>query len=377
MSFAHNVQRYDAGRLGSAERTGSGGVRVPARIGRTGVQIYRNVDGSERREYRPPEEVFSADSLSTLASAPVTRLHPPVLVTTDNWKDYAIGDVSEKQPERQRVDSNEFIEAPLVINHGPAIAEIQDGNLCEVSAGYTCELDETPGVTPNGERYDAIQRNIKYNHAALGPQGFARAGREARLRTDGNQDTTTEKTKMKVTLDGIEYEKGSDSHVSALETKMTSEKARADKAEKELGETKATLAKRDGELRSARALCEGEEFAKRVDSELNFREDARKVLGADYDFAGKSRRQVMCDAVEKADLGVEVKEDHSDEYVAGLFTGALKASRSDESETDEDDAIDYNRVTKDGKESHEDGEIVSDEEWRKRLDSLYTDSFKK
>ena len=32
----------------------------------------------------------------------------------------------------------------------------------ELSCGYTLDLDETSGVTPDGEHYDAVQRNIRY-----------------------------------------------------------------------------------------------------------------------------------------------------------------------------------------------------------------------
>lgn len=54
----------------------------------------------------------------------------------------------------------------------------------ELSCGYTLDLDETSGVTPDGEHYDAVQRNIRYNHLAIVHRG--RAG-VSRLNMDGDQ----------------------------------------------------------------------------------------------------------------------------------------------------------------------------------------------
>ena len=71
----------------------------------------------------------------------------------------------------------------------------------ELSCGYKLNLDETPGITPDGQHYDAIQRDIRYNHLAVVQRG--RAG-NARLNMDGDQyfdeynddaDLTTEQRK--------------------------------------------------------------------------------------------------------------------------------------------------------------------------------------
>ena len=50
--------------------------------------------------------------------------------------------------------------------------------LREISCGYDCELEMKPGTSPEGEKYDAIQRNIVINHIGLGPAGWGRAGSE-------------------------------------------------------------------------------------------------------------------------------------------------------------------------------------------------------
>ena len=60
--------------------------------------------------------------------------------------------------------------------------------LKELSLGYNLTLDETPGEW-NGQHYDAIQRDIRINHLALGRE--ARAGEQARLNIDGRDPART------------------------------------------------------------------------------------------------------------------------------------------------------------------------------------------
>lgn len=49
-------------------------------------------------------------------------------------------------------------------------ADLIDKGKVELSAGYRCKYDMTPGVF-NGQAYDAVQRNIRGNHLALVDQG--------------------------------------------------------------------------------------------------------------------------------------------------------------------------------------------------------------
>jgi hypothetical protein len=172
-------KRFDAGRLGKVERTPQGGVRVPAALTRVGILTYRNPDGSTRREYRPPSEVFRADSLDTLRSAPVTEGHR-AWVTPENYRSVNLGQVAEGSIRQD----GQAVASKLVIQDGDALARVDSGELSEVSLGYTLDYDPTPGMTPSGERYDGVQKNIKYNHVALLPAGGGRAGRDIALRLD-------------------------------------------------------------------------------------------------------------------------------------------------------------------------------------------------
>ena len=79
--------------------TDEGFLKVPARISRTGIQEYLAIEmGLTDRDpndiirvYRPEEEVFSDESLSSFANKPVTNNHPPELVTSANARQYSVG----------------------------------------------------------------------------------------------------------------------------------------------------------------------------------------------------------------------------------------------------------------------------------------------
>lgn len=209
------IQRYDAVTI-SAKTTDEGFIRDTPVIGRTGILIYRNADGSERREYRPPDEAFNADSLSSIKGKPITIGHKGLVTAGNAASLMPVGTVLSKG-----YADGDTIRAEIVIYNLDTAAR-------ELSCGYTLDLDETPGVTPRGESYDAIQRNIKYNHIAI--VNHARAGSVARLNMDGMQIIDEEEKDMadnmtKVRLDsGIEYE-------CAPEVKVAIERMRLDATE--------------------------------------------------------------------------------------------------------------------------------------------------
>lgn len=185
--------RYDVYPL-QATKTPEGFIQDTPVIGRVGILEYRNPDGSIRREFRPPEEAFSADSLNTLRGKPVTVGHPGFVSAESMSKAKVIGTILTEGKQ-----DGDNIRADLVIHN-------LDTNGRELSCGYKVDLEETPGEY-NGQRYDAIQRNIRYNHVAVVPRG--RAGSIARLNLDGNEiyEDEEEVKLMKIRLDnGIEYE---------------------------------------------------------------------------------------------------------------------------------------------------------------------------
>jgi len=189
-----SVQRYDTIEI-VAKQTPEGFIMDTPIIGRVGILEYLQPDGSKRRELRPPEEAFKAESLASIKGKPITVKHPG-MVKAENINDVKpIGTVlSEGWQE------GDNIRADVVIYSLPTKGR-------QLSCGYELDTEETPGEW-QGQRYDAIQRNIRYNHLAVVQS--ARAGPVARLNMDGNQDFEDESevlnTMPKIRLDGIEYE---------------------------------------------------------------------------------------------------------------------------------------------------------------------------
>lgn len=164
------------------ERTPQGGIRVPAFLSRIGVQEYVRDDGTIQREYRPEEEVFSDASIQSAVDAVVTDFHQG-MVNPANYREVTVGHVSGlPMPARD----GDYLAAQMVILDANEIALIDAGERVENSCGYDCTLDFTPGITPNGEAYDCVQRGITINHVALLPRGFGRAGEAVQLRLDAN-----------------------------------------------------------------------------------------------------------------------------------------------------------------------------------------------
>lgn len=168
----------DAVTVSSVRRTSDGYLVAQAKAVRSGIQMYAGIevgmtDRDMVRIYRPAIEVQSRDSLQSFSHAPITIDHPSGPVTAENWRDLSVGEVSTAA-----LPDGEWIALPLILKDAKAIAAVEAGKR-ELSAGYTCELDMTPGITSDGQSYDGQQKTIRINHLALVDK--ARAGSEARI----------------------------------------------------------------------------------------------------------------------------------------------------------------------------------------------------
>jgi hypothetical protein len=199
---AATVNLVDAVDLDDAAKvsyTEDGVMKAMPRIARTGIQTYAGEEcGIADREwvkvYRPADSVFHKDAWKTYTHIPVTLDHPPVPVTTDNWKKFAVGETGEDVLRDQ-----EAVRVPMMLRDAAAIAAFKAGTN-QLSVGYTCDLEWSPGVTERGETYDAIQRNIRANHLAV--VAAARGGPSLTIGDDKKQESTMNlKTVM---VDGIE-----------------------------------------------------------------------------------------------------------------------------------------------------------------------------
>ena len=214
--------------------TDEGFLLVPARISRSGVQEYIAAEmGLQDRDptdiikvYRPEEEVFSEESLSSFANKPVTNNHPPELINTDNAKEFTVGHAGPSV-----VRDGSFSKTELYIIDSKSISDIESGKV-ELSNGYTADIDWTPGVSPDGEQYDAVQRNIKGNHIAIVERG--RAGRDCRV-ADRLPNVGDSLAMAKITIDGVDYEVSDQAAqaVGKLHTRLSDAEMSAKEIEKE------------------------------------------------------------------------------------------------------------------------------------------------
>lgn len=266
-------QRYDRGELRTSIRTDEGYVLAEGFAARPGVLEYRQADGSIRRELVTEEELHRADSLETLGRKPVTLEHPVtdsgerVFVAPENVQTFGVGDVSE-EVEIERL--NGFVKIRMALRRKDAI-EAVDAGVRELSAGYTVDLDMTPGEHPIYGRYDARQLNRKYNHVAITRMG--RAGAQVGLRADSAVQVTPfqsdKSTPPKLTpqQEKAMADKVKESIKEALERHDAKEKA------KKVADENAALKKKvdelQGKIDALMKKDEGEEDDKKSDKKTD------------------------------------------------------------------------------------------------------------
>lgn len=324
--------RVDRGTLKPPVRRADGSILVEGVITRSGVFEYMNPDGSIRREYRPPEEVFKADSVSSVALLPVTNDHPGELLTSANTRDHIVG-MTGADP---RQDADHLV-ASMVVFDSEAIADIEAGKQ-ELSCGYQVAMDETPGITPDGERYDSVQRKISYNHVAIVKSG--RAGDKARIRMDAAHMVvdSTETTTSSVPPPGKNMELSEAlKRIEEITFEKAKEALRADQAERDLKDANSRTDVATAERDDARDDLEKVETARtdasakrngEINEAVKVRVFAAGVL-PDPDEKGLGRFDSMTDREIKVACIETVKEikldsDKSDEYVNVRFDIAVE-----------------------------------------------------
>lgn len=352
-----DVTRYDIGSLTPAQRTDEGYIITTGILASPGVYPYRRADGTVVHELIDEEELFRGDSMTTAERKPLTLQHPPEMVTPENVREYQVGDISDIRREDGQ------LAASIAVRDAKAIAAIERG-VRQLSVGYRCNLDETPGVW-RGQRYDARQVGRRVNHVAIVEHG--RHGRRASLRMDAAdatqeparleaqedgarndgdastavppQATLHRKVMAKVKIDGVEYE-FSDAATAQAMAKVAAERNDAREALKQAAEQAKTLAadkdRLDGEKTALQAQVD--QLNERNDAvDINARVAVRmdllgvaakaKVEGADkLDDAG-IRKAVIAATYPKTKL-----DGFSDEKIEGMFIAARdQVERADSS----------------------------------------------
>ena len=338
-----SVQRYDSVPIRDYHFDDQTGFLYVYRVPIAGamVQKYVKSDGSEEMEVKLPEEILSDATVSSANSKPVTDGHHG-LVTKDNSHDLMKGFTASNG----HVEGN-MLYNDITITDPNLISQIKNGSKRELSIGFETQMDPTSG-TYNGTKYDAVQRNIRINHVAVVPKG--RAGHEVRLIGDsaeaveqvkpseekGNQMETrvvrADGQNITVAADDVEKITKLDADNSAKAKQIADldaqiKKLQAEKAQLQ-GDADASAKKADEAQAKADSLEADnkklqEEFDKYkadgVDKKLELIDKVKSFVGDEYDYHGKSDRDMKIDAV-KAIKGDSVDfTDKSDTYVQAAF----------------------------------------------------------
>lgn len=374
-----------------ADITDEGFLKTDAVVTRTGIFYYKNADGSVRAELRPPEEVFAPDSLKSMRLIPITNMHPKAFVDSANAAELSVGCVGENV----RPDGTDVV-APIVIHRGDAVQCVREGRR-ELSLGYNVDLIDEAGEF-QGEPYDSIQKNIRYNHLAL--VDCARAGRDAAIHLDGSAGFRLDSTdSVEITkeefqairndslqpikrkaqnmtiykIDGCDYEAAQeiinligkkDQKIDSLSGEVATLKGSVDSVSAERDDLRDQVTKE-------KAKNTDEAIAARVLARVALEQKAAKVLDAEGMAAlvGKTDAELKAAVVAKHCDGLDLSG-KSPEYIAARFDIAIESVEGKKEDAVADQFAAANAGAEGKKEDAVDS-FVAHENMKKAQDEAY------
>ena len=351
-----NVDFISLDQSGAVEEMPNGFISITANLTRTGIFTYRHVrpDGTIKllKQLRLEEEVFSEEAMASLSGLPITNNHPTELVNPENASEYIVGMTSDN-PKRIKVselDSEDYVQQKLTIFDGDAILMVKNREKTEMSLGYQCNLDFTPGIY-KGENYDCIQRNIRYNHGSIVDK--ARGGSECRILLDGTNEVVydgesadefifnngREPNVKKFTFEGTDYQVNDDVHglLTSLVEKLGTANGLVKSKETELEKKEAICDDLTSQIKTLKDSSEDKEaFNAAVKARVELEGRGRKILGDEIALDGLTDREIKEKVITKLREGVNL-DGKSEDYVNARFEIALEDA-STETNTDSDDS---------------------------------------
>ena len=258
--------------------TDNGFLRVKGRAARTGVYQYlaSELGLTDRAPndivnvYRPADEVFNTDSLSSYANVDVTNDHPKQMVDASTYKSTSVGHVISAEQD------GDFVSVDMLIKDASTIKDVESGK-AQLSPGYTAVYVEEKSTAPCGTPYEFKQTGIDVNHVAIVKRG--RGGDQVRINDkDGVKPMT-----IKVMLDDGQALEVADEATAKLVTdtikhlnqQVTDANAKTDKVEAERDTLKE-------QLDAATQATSDEAIAKRVADVATAQTQARKIAGDEF-----------------------------------------------------------------------------------------------
>lgn len=322
----------------------NGYLSVPGKVARTGVQQYTalELELTDRppnelvNVYRPPEEVFKPESLATYDNADITLQHPDDFVNSKTFKEVSVGHATSAGRK-----FGEFVVVDLLIKDQSAIDAINAGT-AELSAGYSAEYINRPGVAPCGTPYEFIQADILVNHTALCDS--ARAGHQARL--FDSKKPKEQNPMPQITLDsGAKVEVADQATATLIQTTLDSLMKRIrtgdesqEKLEGEIAQLEVKLEKKEEELEEAKTQTSDAAIQQCVDLIVDARGGARKIAGKDFTCDSMDPLTIKRAALDAA--GIKCKkyatwDKAPDAYVSAFFDAAEEQKESEDDDEDE------------------------------------------
>ncbi|MCM6996533.1 DUF2213 domain-containing protein [Enterobacter asburiae] len=200
---------------------GNGRLQVKlSNISKANVCPYfgREIPGAEKlglepdkiyRLWRHPDELKKA--AATFNNIPLLSIHTPDF-PGDPPREYRVG-VTHSNADFDGT----YLTNGLSVWDDSAIAGIETEEQEELSSSYQYVADMTPGVTPNGEPYDGIMRDIIGNHVALVEKG--RAGSDV-LVADSLPPELKQMARAKNILDALKPFLAADADLKEVEEKV-------------------------------------------------------------------------------------------------------------------------------------------------------------
>lgn len=303
-------------------------------VARTGLQDYAGYevgrpDLAKVTVYRPPETVFDEASMRTAAHKPITDDHPSEGVSSKNWESLAKGWTGETI---RKDEAAGLLYVPMMLTADSLIDKLEAGKR-EVSCGYTCELVFGDGVTPDGAPFQAMQKNIKFNHVAVVDRG--RAGNVCRvgdswqpITSDKEPFVATKTITIKNVADGLPFEvtDAAEAVINKLVEQRDAALERAAKSERDLNDARTETETEKGkvaalETKVADAEVTPAKLSKLVADRAALVAQAKAIHDADY--AADSNAEIMKKAV-AAKLGGGAAQ-MSDAAIEGAFAALANA----------------------------------------------------
>jgi hypothetical protein len=183
------------------EKTEDGFLRCKARVlaerimeyGRDEIEdMPENIPGDKFKMFVSRDEMARPESIRSLEGASIvagqhTWLNP------DNISLYSMGHVAGAP----RLTDDGYLEVDLMVTNPEAIKAIEGKEIGEISGAYRCEAFFEPGQFDD-DIYDAIQKDLDWNHIAVIPSGHGRAGADIRIfnKKDKEKVKMTEEKKL-------------------------------------------------------------------------------------------------------------------------------------------------------------------------------------